>query len=135
MDIRSFHHVAVSVTDLERAKRFYEGVLGLRALPRPSFDVEGVWYEIGDGQLHLIVYGATRTLRGTSAIDLCDGHVALRVSSYADTVAHLRAQGIPFLERANNPTSWQQIYVTDPDGNIVEFTIDRLAANTTAGTR
>jgi len=126
IDIRSVHHVAVSVTDLERAKRFYGGVLGLRELPRPVFDVAGTWYEVGGGQLHLIVYPPTRTLRGTSDIDLCDGHLALRVSNYADTVAHLRAAGIPFLERANNPTSWQQIYVTDPDGNIVEFTIDRV---------
>jgi catechol 2,3-dioxygenase-like lactoylglutathione lyase family enzyme len=125
IDIQSFHHVAVSVTDLARARGFYSGVLGLRELPRPTFDVDGVWYQLSDGQLHLIVYPPTRTLRGTHEIDLCDGHVALRVTSYDETIAHLQAHGIPFLERAANPTTWQQLYVTDPDGNIVEFTVDR----------
>jgi glyoxylase I family protein len=128
LDIQSFHHVAVSVTDLARAKAFYGGVLGLHELPRPTFDVDGTWYRLGDGQLHLIVHPPTRTLRGTREIDLCDGHVALRVTSYDETVAHLTAHGIPFLEREANPTTWQQIYVTDPDGNIVEFTIDRARA-------
>jgi glyoxylase I family protein len=126
LEVRSFHHVAVSVTDLARAKAFYGGVLGLEELPRPTFDVEGTWYRVGDGQLHLIVHPPTRTLRGTTEIDLCDGHVALRVTSYAETVARLSAYGIPFLERANNPTTWEQIYVTDPDGNVVEFTVDRV---------
>lgn len=127
LDIQAFHHVAVSVTDLARARRFYEDVLGLVPLPRPTFDVDGVWYAIGDGQLHLIVYPPTRTLRGTTAIDLCDGHVALRVRDYDATITHLRAHDVPFLERASNPTAWQQIYVTDPDGNVVEFTVDRAA--------
>jgi catechol 2,3-dioxygenase-like lactoylglutathione lyase family enzyme len=128
IDVQSFHHIAVSVTDLDRARAFYGGVLGLEELPRPTFDVEGTWYRVGDGQLHLIVYPPTRTLRGTREIDLCDGHVALRVGSYGDTIAHLQAHGIPYLERAANPTSWQQIYVTDPDGNVVEFTVDRAGA-------
>jgi catechol 2,3-dioxygenase-like lactoylglutathione lyase family enzyme len=49
-------HVQVNVTDLPRARRFYEQVLGLTETPRPeSFDFAGCWYRIGDVDLHLVV--------------------------------------------------------------------------------
>jgi len=123
--IESLHHVALCVTDLHRAKAFYGGVLGLREIPRPPFDFGGAWYELGDDrQLHLIVHPPTRTLRGTRDIDARDGHLAIRVRSYRDTVEHLRRHGIECLESPRNLTPWAQIYVTDPDGNVVEFNTD-----------
>jgi len=124
--IESLHHVAVCVTDIERAKQFYGGVLGLAELPRPPFDFGGAWYAIGDRQLHLIVHPPTRTMRGGSDIDARDGHLAIRVASYQGTLEHLRSHGIEFLDRPRNPTPWPQIYVTDPDGNVVEFNADGL---------
>ncbi len=33
----------------------------------------------------------------------------------------LEAQGIPMRDRPWNPTSWPQIYITDPDGNVIEL--------------
>jgi catechol 2,3-dioxygenase-like lactoylglutathione lyase family enzyme len=111
--IDTLHHVGICVTDLARAKAFYGGVLGLRELPRPPFDFGGAWYQIGDCQLHLIVHPPTRTLRGTRDIDSRDGHLAIRVRSYDDTVQHLRSHGIECLESPRNLTPWAQIYVTD----------------------
>lgn len=129
VEIETIHHTAVIVTDVRRAKRFYGGVLGLPELPRPDFGFDGVWYRVGEYQeLHLIVYPEARTVRGTTAIDGRDGHFAIRVSSYAETLAHLRAHGIACRELPQNPTPWAQIYVTDPDGNVVEFNADRLAS-------
>ena len=64
-------------------------------------------------------------MRGTQAIDPRDGHLALRVASFEDTVARLKSFGVPCLEVPDNPTPWAQIYATDPDGNIVEFNVDR----------
>jgi len=123
--IRLLHHVAVTVTDLERAKRFYGEVLGLREIPRPPFDFGGAWYDAGGQQLHLIVHPPTRTLRHTTAIDSRDGHLALRVASYDEALAHLRAHGVEVLNRPDNLTPWAQIYVTDPDGNVIELNADR----------
>jgi glyoxylase I family protein len=126
LEAQCFHHVAVSVTDLGRAKAFYSGVLGLQEIPRPYFPVDGTWYQLGEGQLHLIVYPPTHTLRGTTAIDIREGHVALRVATtYQETVDHLRAHGLEVFELPDNSTPWKQIYVTDPDGNIVEFNVER----------
>jgi glyoxylase I family protein len=120
------HHVAVTVTDIERAKRFYGEVLGLREIPRPDFDFGGAWYELGDRQIHLIVHDGTRTLRGTRAIDLKDSHFALRIRDYGEALEHLRAHGVEVLPHPQNKTPWKQIYVTDPDGNVIELNVDRI---------
>jgi|ERR1043166_552526 catechol 2,3-dioxygenase-like lactoylglutathione lyase family enzyme len=125
LTLEMVHHVAVTVTDVERAKRFYGEILGLPEVPRPDFDFGGAWYEIGGRQVHLIEHDGTRTLRGTTAIDLKDGHFALRVASYSEALAHLRAHGVECLANPYNKTEWAQIYVTDPDGNVIELNADR----------
>jgi glyoxylase I family protein len=122
IEIESLHHVAVCVTDIDRAKQFYGEVLGLKELPRPPFDFGGAWYALGDAQeLHLIVHPPTLTMRRTTDIDAKDGHLAIRVRSYQETLEHLRRHGIECLDRPRNLTPWPQIYVTDPDGNVIEF--------------
>ena len=123
--IRSLHHVAVTVTDIERAKRFYGEVLGLREISRPPFDFGGAWYDAGGQQLHLIVHPPTLTMRRTRSIDSRDGHLALQVASYDEALAHLRAHGVEMLDRPDNLTPWAQIYVTDPDGNVIELNAER----------
>jgi glyoxylase I family protein len=119
--VETLHHVSIPVIDLERAKRFYHAVLGLRELDRPPFDFRGAWYAVGDRQLHLIVHPETRTLRRTTSIDSRDGHFALRAQNYRDTVRHLQQHGVPCRERPENLTSWPQLFVADPDGNIIEL--------------
>jgi catechol 2,3-dioxygenase-like lactoylglutathione lyase family enzyme len=119
------HHVALTVTDMEKATWFYSEVLGLKPLERPPFPFPGAWYELGDRTLHLIVHPPTLTMRGTRDIDPRDGHLALRVKSFEDTVARLKSFGVACLELPDNPTPWAQIYAVDPDGNIIEFNVDR----------
>jgi glyoxylase I family protein len=123
--IETIHHVSISVTDLARARQFYGSVLGLPELPRPHFDVNGAWYQAGDRQLHLIVHADTQTLRGVHTIEPRDGHFAFRVRSYQETLDHLRAHGVECLALPQNTTPWTQIYVTDPDGNVIELNCDR----------
>ena len=123
--IQAFHHVGIVVTDLAAAKAFYGGLLGLRELPRPPFDFGGAWYALGDRQLHLIVHPPARTLRGTRDIDSRDGHLAVRVSDYDETLAYLRSRGVAVHESRQNLTPWAQLYVTDPDGNVIEFNVER----------
>src|ERR1700710_1181113 len=54
--VERYDHVAIYVTDLDRARRFYAGVLGLTEVPRPqSFDFPGAWYALEPGTLHLLV--------------------------------------------------------------------------------
>jgi glyoxylase I family protein len=123
--VEGLHHAAVTVTDIARARRFYADVLGLREIPRPPFDFEGAWYAAGDRQLHLIVHPPSRTQRGTRVIDPRDGHLAFRVSDYDEALARLRAHGIALVEQRVTLTPWAQIYITDPDGNVIELNVER----------
>jgi glyoxylase I family protein len=120
------HHVSVCVSDLGRARQFYGEVLALRELPRPDLGFPGAWYAVGDAQeLHLIVHPPSKTMRGTPEIDGRDGHFAFRVRNYGEMLARLREHGIAVIESPRNRTPWAQIYVTDPDGNVIEFNVER----------
>ena len=126
IQVETLHHVSIPVTQLGRAKHFYGDILGLQEIPRPAFDFAGAWYQVGDRQLHLIVHPGTRTLRGTTEIDSRDGHYGLRVRNYRQTLEHLDARGVVYRDKPRNKTPWPQIYVTDPDGNVIELNAEQL---------
>jgi glyoxylase I family protein len=122
IEIEDLHHVSLVVTDLDRARIFYRDVLGLEEIDRPAFDFPGAWFRIGERQLHLIVHAAARTVRGAGAsIDSRDSHLALRVRSYHDAVAHLRAHGVACVEKPVSRTARSQLFLCDPDGNVIEL--------------
>ena len=121
----ALHHVALSVTDMDRAAWFYGTVLGLQEIPRPPFDFGGAWYQLGDRQLHLIVHPPTRTLRRSMEIGPRDGHLALRVRDRQEVLDRLLAHGIKVLDLPDNLTPWAQVYCCDPDGNVIEFNVER----------
>lgn len=132
--IETIHHVSLPVTNLERAKQFYSDILGLKEINRPPRDFLGAWYQLGDRQLHLIVHENT-TLRGHKYVDSRDTHVALRVNSYCETRDFLRSKGFHpvaedefkrMIERPDNINGWPQLYIMDPDRNIIELNAERL---------
>ena len=128
IEIETFHHVSLAVTDLERSQAFYRDVLGLKEIDRPAFEFAGAWFAIGDRQLHLILHDKP-TLR-SRGIDSHDVHVALRVASYGDTVAFLKSRG--FSSDARDATmrmrenqwgkaGFPQVFILDPDRHVIEL--------------
>jgi glyoxylase I family protein len=122
-----FSHVAVNVTDVDRARDFYEKVIGLRKIQRPEIKIPGEWYGVGDNQLHLI--GGNRRREG---IDPTGPHMAIQVEDLEETKRTLTEMGIKFLDAAtlmrNMPMTpemqrltGRQIWVQDPDGNVIEL--------------
>lgn len=123
--IEGIHHISITVKNLEKAKAFYEQVMGLKEMERPPFDFPGAWYAVGAGQqLHLIVHEGETLRQG--GIDTRDGHFALRVASYKETKAWLEEQGVPFEARPHAKAGFPQIYVLDPDRNVIELNADKL---------
>ena len=120
------HHVSINVRDLERSRAFYRDIIGLKEIDRPQLKTEGAWFEVGSGgqQLHLILYPG-ETLR-TGGIDTSDGHFAIRVESYSETVEWLKSRGVEFVANPHSATGFPQIYVIDPDRNIIEINAERL---------
>lgn len=116
------HHVSVAVTNLERSKTFYGEVLGFKeSTERPDFGVPGAWYQIGTTQVHLVQWVDGKTLRGTTEIDIADGHFAIRVSDMDAFIRRLETYNVKMLNMPVNKTQWHQVYISDPDGNLIEF--------------
>lgn len=119
MNIHSLLHCSMVVEDLARARAFYEGVLGLVPSPRrPAMSFDGVWYELGPQQIHLLCLdnpekGLMRPEHGGR-----DRHVALGVDSVAELARRLDAAGIPYTCSQSGRAA---LFCRDPDDNALEF--------------
>jgi len=116
MKITELNHVALEVKSVQESIIFYKK-LGLQSLPRPAFDFEGAWFRLGEVQeLHLIG-GRERDVvsakRGT--------HFALQVASLAEAEVHLQNVGISYQGPFKRPDGAQQLFLSDPDGHVVEL--------------
>ncbi|WP_159881049.1 VOC family protein [Paenibacillus puerhi] len=120
IEFERLHHVSLAVRDLLRSRAFYTEVLGLQEIERPPFNSKGIWYAVGTQQLHLIENPTGETLRD-SGISTVDGHVAIWVKSYSKTLDWLEAASIPYEARPDSVAGFSQIYILDPDRNVIEF--------------
>ena len=127
MKISKLLHAALLVNDLQRAKNFYEDVLGLKEKPRHSFDFDGVWYDLGENELHLMV--VADALPPAEQRPRRDYHVAFLIDDYEAAKARLTKLGVPFREGRRG---FPQLFVRDPDGNLVELQQDVSQQNKTA---
>ena len=114
--IRELNHVMIRVADLEASVRFYTDVLELRPLPRPAFSFPGAWFALGAQELHLVADpkppGGTRGHH----------HFAIWVEDHAAAHRDLVAKGWPHLRGPQlRPDGVSQLFVTDPDGYIIEL--------------
>ena len=108
MKITQIAFTGIPVTDMKRARDFYEGVLGLP--PDPEMTGE-MWteYSIGGGTLALACIGEQwkPSDQGTSA--------AFEVESLEDAIARLEERKIEF-EQVDSPVCRMAV-IQDPDGN------------------
>lgn len=117
MQVTEIAFTGYSVTNMPRAKEFYEGILGLkRSRGFGQFDGHEQWaeYDIGAGCLALISGGGKDWPphpAGTA--------VALEVDDFDGFVKKMRGAGVKFIwEPRESPMCWTVI-VADPDGNWV----------------
>ncbi|MDX2186760.1 MAG: VOC family protein [Opitutaceae bacterium] len=113
--IKEIAYTGYPVTDIARAQKFYEGVLGLKPSCRfGEGDQAWIEYDIGAGTLAISNMGGDKWLphpQGPS--------VALEVESFAEALAEIRASGAKvYLEPMESPVCSFAV-VADPDGNSV----------------
>ena len=103
--------VAYPVTDMARARQFYEGILNLKpSSPPKSEKVQWIEYDIGPGTLGI----------GCSPqwLPSQDGaSAALEVEDFDAAVAALREHKVPIIIGPMDLPSCQMATVRDPDGN------------------
>jgi predicted enzyme related to lactoylglutathione lyase len=110
--VKDVPFVGYPVTDKQRARDFYEGLLGLE----PGMDVafpDGYWieYEIGKNTLAISDYWkpAAATAMGPIA--------ALEVADFDATVDRLKSNGVTVIEGPYEASGCFMVMVADPDGN------------------
>jgi predicted enzyme related to lactoylglutathione lyase len=108
MKIKKIAFVGVPVTNMKRARAFYEDVLGLQ--PDPEMTGEH-WteYSIGEGTLAIACVGEQwkPSNEGTSA--------ALEVENLEEAIAELERRKIAY-DKVDSPVCRMAI-IEDPDGN------------------
>lgn len=116
MKIQQLNHVAIHVVDVDASVRFYRDVLRLESMPRPAFSFPGAWFRLGvDQELHLIGNRAESVHshhRGN--------HYALMVDDIDAWERSFQEGGVPS-RRQIRPDGAHQVYVTDPDGHVIEL--------------
>jgi len=112
LNIHYLHHVAITVTDLERAKAFYGGTLGLTELPIRGIDDNRAWYQAGPCQINLIVQ--------KKADPKSPRHAALCVNSIRKARKYMEEQGIK-LTKTTQVSNINRFFFEDPDGNRLEI--------------
>lgn len=118
-EIVSLLHASLLVADVARARAFYEGVLGLIPSPaRPVMGFGGVWYDIGQAQIHLICQPNPDPVSGRPAHGGRDRHTALGVRNWAALRARLEAVGLDY---SLSQSGRSALFVRDPDGNVLEL--------------
>jgi predicted enzyme related to lactoylglutathione lyase len=110
MKIKNIAFVGIPVTDMKRAREFYENVLGLTVSDEM---MGGQWieYVVGDDTLAIANVGEqwTPSDQGTGA--------ALEVENFDEAIKQLRNQGVPFTAEPFETPCCHMAVVQDPDGN------------------
>ena len=116
MQIIQSLHTAILVTELERSEYFYSQVLGLDKIDRP-LKYPGIWYQIGNYQLHLIVTPTVPTNKQQEKWGQ-NPHIAFSVNDLEEAKEKLIQQKYSFQASASGRPA---IFLKDPDENIIEL--------------
>lgn len=126
----AMHHVCLVVSDLQATRDFYVDALGFTEIIRPTdFVFHGAYFHNGNVEVHVVQESTPGKLKKESIVwdhdelrtGLCS-HFAVMVDSFEPFLDALAKRGE---SRVGGPRVRddfvEQIYISDPDGNIIEL--------------
>ena len=124
--IKALGEIALRVTDLDNMQRFYEEVVGLELMRRAD---NGVFFKIADGYgghtqvLALFDRSSSPGYRGLDPATSTVDHIAVEIAlaDYEPEKARLESLGQTVTTAEHAWVHWRSLYVTDPEGNVVEW--------------
>ena len=112
LQISQIDHCSVIITDVERSRRFYRDVLGLKEIHKPrTFDFVVLWFDLGNMHIHLLLKDKADTISPR--------HFALRVADATRARKYFRDQDVAIQETTPIPGA-DRFFIHDPDGNRIE---------------
>jgi lactoylglutathione lyase len=120
IEILSYNHVGLAVKDLKTSVTFYREIIGLSPLDVPD-NLLAIrrWFRVAPGQeLHLLL-GRENPVANN---DKNGAHFSLSIpTNSADGIeAFLKEKNVPYHRQKRFDGAFQ-IYVTDPDGYVIEL--------------
>ena len=112
MKINGLAFVGIPVTDMQRARAFYEGVLGLK-VSEEMMGGKWVEYSLDNNTLAIASVGPQwlPSDQGTGA--------ALEVEDFAETINYLKDRKVPFTTEPFESPCCRMAVIADPDGNNI----------------
>jgi catechol 2,3-dioxygenase len=122
--IRGLGEIALSVNDLDAMQRFYAGVVGLELMARSE---TSAFFRIAEGygghtQVLALFVRPLRPERGSPGTTTLD-HLAFEIAlaDFGSEQQRLEQLGLRVETAEHAWVHWRSLYVTDPEGNRVEF--------------
>lgn len=137
--VNGVHHVAVSVPDIEKARWYYIGILGLEEVSSGSWSKSeqmdkivgipgssGKSMMLSAGNMYVEVFEYSSPDEGDPGVPprasrLGYTHICFDVDGVDAIVARLKAHGLAFHSEPQSLFGVTTVYSRDPFGNLVEF--------------
>jgi catechol 2,3-dioxygenase-like lactoylglutathione lyase family enzyme len=120
-------HIALLITDLEKARHFYGNILGFKEIERPQLFIKGLWYDLGEFELHLMLYEQAVPSQFHPLNETVQPHFALSImqNELMTILEKLKDSDVQFIsEPALSPAGRMQIFFYDYDKNMIELNND-----------
>jgi catechol 2,3-dioxygenase-like lactoylglutathione lyase family enzyme len=120
MGVGVIDHFNIRTRNLGATVRFYEDALGLENGPRPNFAFPGAWlYSEGRAVVHLVDISPTDEPQKPDSGVV--HHVAFVSQGFHGMKQRLQSKGIEFEAREVPGGDLWQIFITDPNGVMIEL--------------
>jgi len=124
--VRGLGEIALRVNHLDAMQRFYQDVIGLPLMTRVS---NCAFFKIADGYaghtqvLALFDRSGSPDYRGPEAAASTIDHIAFEIALDDFVAAKQRLEGLGLQVETTEHAwvHWRSLYVTDPEGNRIEF--------------
>jgi catechol 2,3-dioxygenase len=123
MPIQRVGHVVIKMRDLDKAREFYEGVLGMTVSSETSI---GLFFHFGDYHHDIAVFKTSPDAELPKRDQVGLVHIAV-VADSLETVKQIyercKEKGVP-IDNTTDHGFTKSLYIRDPEGNAIEVYVE-----------